>query len=371
MTQDCPVTPQPGILEIALYVSGEARLPGHETPLKLSSNENPHGCSPAAQAAFAAAAGDLNRYPSTDHAALRRAIGEVHGLDPERIICGVGSDEVLQFLAQAFAGPGDEVITTAHGFSMYPILARAVGARPVEVAERDRVIDVEAILAAVTDRTRIVFIANPANPTGTMVPEADLERLAASLPADVLLVHDAAYAEFVEDSDGGAALVDAHPNVVMTRTFSKIHGLGGLRIGWGYGARGLIDVLNRIRQPFNLSSAQLAAAEAAIRDRDFVARCRAENARLRAALRASLVQMGIGCDESQANFVLARFDTPAEAQAADAALRAAGILVRRVDGYKLPEALRITVGTEDDCRRVIACLGDFMAQRRAQRGAAE
>ena len=352
--------PQPGILDIALYVSGESGLPGRSEVLKLSSNENPRGPSPAARAAFAAAAAELHRYPPTDHAALRRAIGAVHGLDPDRIVCGVGSDEVLQFVAQAYAGPGDEVIVTRHGFSMYPILARMVGATPVEVPEVDRRIDVDAILAAVTPRTRLVFLANPANPTGTMLPEAELHRLAAGLPPGAILVHDGAYAEYVEGFDGGAALGAAFPNVVMTRTFSKIHGLGGLRIGWGYAARELIDVFNRIRQPFNLSAAQLAAAEAAIRDTDWTAACRAENARLRTQMTHRLRQFGLAVDDSHANFVLPRFATPQDAAAADAALRAEGILVRRVAGYQLPEALRITVGLEDDCRRVLAVLGRFL-----------
>jgi len=355
--------PQPGILDIALYVSGDSALPGQSEVLKLSSNENPHGPSPQARAAFIAAAMALNRYPNTDHAGLRRAIGEVHGLDPDRIICGVGSDEVLQFVAQAYAGPGDEVIVTRHGFSMYPILARAVGATPVEVPERDRRIDVEAILAAVTDRTRLVFIANPANPTGTLLSEAECHRLAAGLPGDVVLVHDGAYAECVAGFDGGAALVDAFANVVMTRTLSKIHGLGGLRVGWGYGQRAVIDVLNRLRQPFNLSEPQLAAAEAAIRDTAWRDWCQAENARLRAMLRDAVVQMGLGCDESFTNFVLVRFPGPEQAAAADAAFKEAGIIVRRVAGYHLPEALRITVGTEADCRRVIAVLARFTGVR--------
>lgn len=355
--------PQPGIMEIALYVSGESTLAGRADVLKLSSNENPYGPSPRAQAAFAAAAGQLHRYPNTDHGPLRRAIGQVHGLDPDRIICGVGSDEVLQFVTQAFSGPGDEAITTEHGFSMYPILAHAAGAVPVEVKERDRMVDVDAILAAVTSRTRLVFIANPANPTGTMVPEADLRRLAQGLPGGVILVLDGAYAEFAGDFDGGAAMVDEFPNVVMTRTFSKLYGLGGLRIGWGYARREIIDVLNRLRQPFNLSAAQMEAAEAAVRDREFARHCVTENARWRAFLRDAFVQMGIDCDESHANFVLARFADPDEAAAADAALREAGVLVRKVAGYKLPQALRITVGDEAACRYIVDVLARFKGIR--------
>ncbi|WP_265501032.1 histidinol-phosphate transaminase [Paracoccus beibuensis] len=357
---------QPGIMDIALYVSGESRLVGRDDVLKLSSNENPMGCSPAATEAFRGASADLHRYPATDHMGLRTAIGEVHGLDPDRIICGVGSDEVLQFVVQAYAGPGNEVITTEHGFSMYPILARMVGATPVTVPEADRKVDVDAILAAVGERTRIVFIANPANPTGTMLGADDLQRLVEALPAQVILVHDGAYTEFATGFDGGVSLVDGHPNVIMTRTFSKIHGLGGLRIGWGYASREMIDVLNRIRQPFNLSNAQMAAAEAAIRDTAFTAHCAELNARMRDRMRNSLIQMGIACDESFANFVLARFDSAETAADADAALRGDGILVRRVGGYGLPDALRITVGDEDGVARVLDSLGRFMASRRSE-----
>ncbi|WP_417601918.1 histidinol-phosphate transaminase [Pararhodobacter oceanensis] len=357
------IPPQPGIMNIALYVSGESQLAGQTEVLKLSANENPYGPSAAAKAAYAAASGELHRYPATDHAPLRAAIGEIYGLDPARIICGVGSDEVLQFITQCYAGPGDEVITTRHGFSMYPILAHAAGAVPIEVDEAERVVDVDAILAAVTPRTRIVFIANPANPTGTMLEEGELQRLARELPPSVLLVHDGAYTEYADGFDGGAALVEDFPNVIMTRTFSKIYGLGGLRIGWGYARQEIIDVLNRVRQPFNLSNGQMAAAEAAVRDVEYTRWCATENARWREWLRAALVQMGVGCDESHANFLLARFDSPAEAEACDAALRAAGILVRKVGGYQLPDCLRITVGDEDACRRIVAVIAKFKGVR--------
>ena len=356
------ITPQPGIEKIKLYKGGESALPGRDDVLKLSSNENPFGSSPAAQKAFADTSHNLHRYPSSDHAALRQAIGRVHDLDPERIICGSGSDEVLTFLCQTFVGPHDEVIHTEHGFSLYPILVRASGGVPVRVAERDRVVDVDAILAAVTDRTRLVFVTNPGNPTGTRIADADLARLAQNLPGNVLLVLDGAYVEFADGYDGGVALVDAHENVVMTRTFSKIYGLGGLRVGWGYGSARVIDLLNRVRGPFNLSSTQLAAAEAAVLDRGFVEDCRRENARLRDWLRTALGKLGIPADESHANYVLARFKDEAAANACDAALRNDGILVRKVAGYGLPNALRITVGREADCRRVIASIKTFQEQ---------
>lgn len=351
--------PQPGIMDIALYQGGASTIPGRRDVLKLSSNENPFGPSEAAKAAFARSAHALHRYPSADHASLRAAIGEVHGLDPAQIICGAGSDEVLTFLCQAYTGPGCEVIYTRHGFSLYKILAMAAGALPVEVPEAERVVDVDAILAAVTPRTSLVFLTNPANPTGTMIPEADLLRLVQGLPARVLLVIDGAYAEFAEGYDGGAGLVALHPNVVMTRTFSKLYGLGGLRIGWGYGSRAVIDVLNRVRGPFNLSQTQLDTAEAAVRDRAFARQCLAENARLRVWLRRALAESGIESDESHANFVLARFGSVAQAEGCEAHLRGEGILVRKVAGYHLPKCLRITVGDEASCRRVAHAIAAY------------
>ena len=354
-----PIRPQPGIMNIDLYVGGLSTVEGVSNVLKLSSNENPYGCPDSAKEAVARSVHELHRYPSTDHASLRQAIAEVHGLDVDRIICGVGSDEVLQFVAHAFAGPGDEILYPEHGFSMYPILAHACGATPVKVPERERVVDVGAILAACNDRTRVVFLANPANPTSTMVGQAEINRLAEGLPSDCVLVLDGAYAEYVEGFDGGAALVEARENVVMTRTFSKIYGLGGLRIGWGYGPKPIIDVMNRLRQPFNLSTTQLAAAEAAVRDQEFVAKCRVDNARQRAWLAEALAEVGVPSDTSCANFVLARFADQAEALACDEYLKKQGIIVRQVAGYGLPQCLRITVGDEASCRRVATAVRAF------------
>ena len=353
------IRPQPGILDIALYQGGASKIAGHAAPLKLSSNENPFGPSPMAIAAARDTIADLHRYPSTDHAPLREAIAGIYGLDADRIICGVGSDEVLAWLAQAYAGPGDEVMFTEHGFSIYRIAALSVGATPVEVAETERTTDIDALIAAVTDRTRLIFVANPNNPTGTMVPLSGLERLAAALPDQCLLVIDGAYAEFVPDYDGGAALVAARDNVVMTRTFSKVYGLGGLRVGWGYGPQPVIDVLNRIRGPFNLSVTALAGAEAAVRDTGFIDACLRVNAEERARLTGGLRQLGIAVDDSHGNFVLARFADEAEADAADAHLKSAGIIVRQVKGYKIPEGLRITVGRPEDVTRVLDALATF------------
>jgi len=357
------ITPRPGIMDIALYQGGESLIPGRTSVIKLSSNENPLGTPDAAREAFLRAVHDLNRYPVSDHAALRQAIGEVHGLDPARIICGAGSDEIIHLLCQAYAGPKDEVIHTEHGFLMYAISARAAGATPVQVAEHERRVDVDAILAACTRRTRLVFIANPANPTGTMLDAAALRRLAEGLPPQVLLVLDGAYAEYAEGYDAGAALIDGRDNVFMTRTFSKIYGLGGLRVGWGYGPQAVVEVLGRIRGPFNLGSPQLAAAEAAVRDEDWLARCQRENARWRDWLIESLAAMDVPADPSQANFVLARFRDEAEAMACDAHLRSEGIIVRRVGSYHLPECLRITVGDEASCRRVVHEIGVFRGLR--------
>jgi len=353
------ITPQPGIMDISLYQGGQSQLAGHAEPLKLSSNENPFGPSPKAVEAAAAQMAAMHRYPSTDHAALRGLIAEAHGIEAEQVICGVGSDEIIHFLCQAYAGPGTEVIHTEHGFAMYRISTLAAGATPVEVTERDRFVDVDDILTAVTDATRLVFIANPANPTGTLLPMTEVERLADRLPDNCLLILDGAYVEFAEGYDGGLALVARRDNVVMTRTFSKLYGLGGLRVGWGYAPLPVVEVLNRIRGPFNLSNAALAGAEAALVDTDWVAECLRVNAEERARLTGGLRQLGIGCDDSAANFVLARFADEAEAIAVDDYLKAQGIIVRHPKSYKLPNCLRMTVGRPKDNDRVLSALTSF------------
>ncbi|MEO0752869.1 MAG: histidinol-phosphate transaminase [Pseudomonadota bacterium] len=353
------ITPQPGILDITLYKGGASHIDGVREVVKLSSNENPFGASDAAKAAIVASAHQIHRYPSTDHGDLRQAIAEVHGLDAARIICGVGSDEVLTLLCQAYAGPGDEILYTEHGFSLYPVLIRAAGATPVVVPEQARRVNVDAILQAVTDAAKIVFLTNPGNPTGTMIPMSEVERLADGLPETCLLVLDGAYTEYADGYDGGAHLVDHRDNLVMTRTFSKIYGLGGMRVGWGYGAQEVIDVLNRVRGPFNLSNTALAAAEAAMRDQAWVEKCRADNDRLRDWLIKALAQKGVPADTSHTNFILARFADQNEAEACEAYLQTQGLLVRKVAGYNLPSCLRITVGDEPSCRRVAHAIGQF------------
>ena len=353
------IQPQPGIMDIALYQGGAAHVAGLENVIKLSSNENPLGPSEAAIEAYRRASYDLHRYPSSDHSALRQAIATVHGLDPERIICGAGSDEIIAFLCQAYSGPGTEVLHTVHGFGMYRISALANGATPVEVSENERVTDVDALLAGCTDKTRLVFIANPNNPTGTMIGLSEIERLAVGIPEKAILVLDGAYAEYVDGYDGGAALVDMHDNIIMTRTFSKLYGLGGLRVGWGYGPAHIIDVLNRVRGPFNVSQAGLNAAEAAIKDTTYATHCRRENTRWRSWMADALAEIGVPSDVSCANFILARFKSQAEAEACDDYLKTQGLIVRRVAGYQLPSCLRITVGDESACRRVVHAIRQF------------
>ncbi|MBB96745.1 MAG: histidinol-phosphate transaminase [Rhodobacteraceae bacterium] len=355
------IQPQPGIMDIALYQGGKSHVDGVANVVKLSSNENPLGPAPAAVEAVRTSVSALTLYPSSDHGALRRAIAEVHGLDADRIICGVGSDEVIAFLCQAYVGPGAEVVHTEHCFGMYRISTLAAGGTPVEVPERERVTDVDAILAACTDATRLVFIANPNNPTGTMISEAEVARLADNLPEQALLVLDGAYVEFIEGFDGHAGLVDSRRNVVMTRTFSKIYGLGGLRIGWGYGPDHVIDVLNRVRGPFNVSSTALLAAEAAVRDQDWVDHCRVENARWRAWLAEALAELGVPSDTSCTNYILCRFASADEAKACVDFLQSRGLLVRYTASFNLPAAVRITIGDEAACHRVAAAVKEFKA----------
>ena len=354
------IRPRQGIMSIAPYQGGKSSLSGQSDVVKLSSNENPYGPSDAAKEAYLRGVHELHRYPPTDHIGLRAAIGEVHGVDPARVICGVGSDEIIAFLCNAYAGPGDEVIYTEHGFAMYRISALAAGATPVMVKETKRTVDVKKILKACNENTKLVFIANPNNPTGTMIEEKAVRQLADGLPPHTLLVLDGAYAEYVNGFDGGARVVDERENVVMTRTFSKLYGLGGLRVGWGYGPAHVIDVLNRIRGPFNLSAVQLETAEAALRDVAYAKECREKNARMREWMQNALNDLGVECDASEANFVLARFRNQKTAQDCDAHLQANGLIVRQVAGYNLPNCLRITVGDEPSCRRVVYAISEFL-----------
>jgi histidinol-phosphate aminotransferase len=354
--------PRPEILGISPYVGGESKLPGVNRTIKLSSNEGPFGPSPGAVAAFKAAADELHRYPDGSAAELRAAIGARFGLDPARIVCGAGSDDLIYQLCLAYGGPGRELVMTEHGFAIYQIAGQYAGSHVVKVPERDRTADVDAILAAITPATTAVFIANPNNPTGTMIGEAEMARLRAGLPEEVLLVIDAAYTEYVErdDFDPGIALVDAGHNTVMTRTFSKMWGLGGMRVGWCYAPDNVVDVLNRVRGPFNVSVPAQAAAIAALAEPGWLERCRAHNTEWRAKLTAMLRATGLSVGDSEGNFVLPDFGSAEKAEAANEFLKSRGIIVRGVRGYGLPTCLRITVGTAEECTAVADTLKEFM-----------
>ena len=353
--------PKPWIMGIAPYVPGRSTTDDGRSVIKLSSNENPLGTSPAARAAFDAAERTLERYPDAGAADLREAIGAAHGLDPARVIYGTGSDEILHLAAGAFAGLDDEIVHVRYGFAVYEIAARRVGAVPVVAPDTDYATDVDAILACITDRTRVVFVANPNNPTGTFTPAAEIARLHAGLRADILLVLDQAYAEYLgaTEDDGGLALAKDAANVLVTRTFSKIHGLAAERIGWGYGPAAVIDAMHRIRAPFNVTTAGQAAAIAALGDVGFVEATRAHNDEWRgwfADQIAALGNAGLRAIPSKANFVLVTFEGTLTAEAAYHGLMDAGYIVRWLPGQGLPNALRITIGTEAETRGVVAAL---------------
>ena len=355
--------PRPGVQAIEAYVPGKAQAGAGVKVHKLSANENPLGASPKALEAFRDAAA-LELYPDGSSTRLRAAIGAAYGLDPARIVCGTGSDELLMLTALAFAGPGDEVLYSQYGFLVYRIAALAAGATPVIAPETDLTSDVDALLAAVTDRTRVVFLANPNNPTGTYLPFDEIKRLQKGLPPHVLLALDAAYAEYVRrnDYEAGIELVATSPNVVMLRTFSKIHGLAALRVGWMYGPAEVIDAINRIRGAFNVSAPGIAAAVAAIEDTAHVERAVAHNEEWLPRLTGQLTALGLTVTPSVTNFLLVHFpQTPGKtAKDADAFLMERGLILRRVDSYGLPGALRLTIGTREANELLVAALAEFM-----------
>lgn len=356
--------PRAGLMDIPLYEGGKSSLSGHDRVIKLSSNESALGPSPAAITAYGETTSGLVRYPDGQATDLKAAISEVHGLDPAQLICGAGSDEILCLACRAYAGPGDEVIHTAHGFLMYGIYARSVGATPIAVPEADLVADVDAILDAVTDATKLVFVANPNNPTGTVLSSAELARLRDALREDIVLVVDGAYAEFMDgsDYDGGRALAESTPNTLMTRTFSKIYGLASLRVGWAFGPRSMIETLERLRSPFNVNGAAIAAAAAAMRDTAHTDAARDHNRRWMGIAVQRLRALGLGVTGESGNFVLPEFpDTPGKSAAdADAFLQSKGMIVRRVENYGLPNHLRITLGTDEEMESVLNALTQFM-----------
>ncbi|MGH6771313.1 MAG: histidinol-phosphate transaminase [Xanthobacteraceae bacterium] len=358
--------PRPGVLDIQAYVPGKSTAPGVARVFKLSSNETPLGPSPKAIEAYRAVAEHLQDYPDGTAKPLREAIGRAFGLDPARIVCGAGSDDLLYLLARAYLADGDEAIYTIHGFNIYPIAVMSAGGKPVMVPETSYTADVDAIIAAVTERTRIVFIANPNNPTGTYVPFDEIKRLHRALPPHVLLVLDAAYAEYVRrnDYEAGIELVATSENVVMTRTFSKIYGLAALRLGWMYAPAHIIDVIHRTRGPFNVNSAGMAAGIAAISDTSHIETARIHNEKWLGWLLDEVAKLGLEVTPSVANFVLIHFPRTKGRTAADADefLTKRGLILRRVSSYHLPDALRMTVGTEEANRLVIKALAEFMGR---------
>jgi histidinol-phosphate aminotransferase len=355
--------PKPGILDIAPYVPGKAGAKGQKVH-KLSANENPLGASPAAIEAYRNSANVLEFYPDGAAHDLREAIASRYGLKAENIVCGAGSDEILQLLAHAYLGPGDEAVYSQHGFLVYPIAIASNGAKAVVARENYLTTDVDQMLSCVTAKTRIVFLANPNNPTGTYIPVSEVRRLHAGLPKDCLLVLDAAYAEYVRrnDYESGIELVATNDNVVMTRTFSKIYGLASLRLGWAYCPAHIADVLNRIRGPFNVGSPALAAGAAAIADKAHVERAVAHNDEWLGWLTRELSGLGLKVTPSVGNFILVHFpaDEQHAAAKADAFLTARGLILRRMDGYGLPGALRLTIGSEEANRAVVAALKEFL-----------
>jgi histidinol-phosphate aminotransferase len=357
-------TPRPGILDIEPYVGGKSTLDGHTKVIKLASNESALGPSPRAVEALRKAAETMHRYPDGGSLALREAIGKRFGLDPARIVCGTGSDELISLMCRAYCGPGDEVLYSKYGFLMYPIAALASGAKPVDAPEKNFRMDVDALLARANARTKLCFVANPNNPTGTYVTAAELKRLREGLPTGCVLVVDAAYSEYVTRNDysSGQELVDAGDDTVMLRTFSKIFALGGLRIGWGYFPPVIADVMNRIRGVFNISAPAQAAALAALEDLSFQDKSRAHNDMWMPWLSEQMKGLGLDVIPSVANFVTIGFPSEGAktAQAANAFLNSRGIIPRMLKNYHMPDHLRITVGTEPEMRAVVAALADFV-----------
>ena len=356
------VMPRPSILSVEPYVGGESKIPGVNRIVKLSSNEGAFGPPPGAIEAIRAMAGEAHRYPDGNAKAIREAIGARFGLDPARIVVGNGSDELLALIILAYGGEGTELVMSAHGFQMYDITGRWAGCRIIKVPEKNLTTDVDGMLAAVGPRTRLMFLANPNNPTGSILPQSEVDRLRAGLRDDVLLVLDSAYAEYVTkpDYDAGAKLVDASGTTVMTRTFSKIFGMGGMRLGWAYAPAPVIDVLGRVRGPFNVNAAAMAAGVAALAEKGWIETSVAHNTEWRGKVAAALTAAGITVWPSEGNFLLVDFGTGAKAKAADDALKQRGLIVRAMGGYGLPACLRITIGTAEECTMVIEALTAFM-----------
>ncbi len=360
------IQPRAGILDIRPYKPGAAEAPGIAEPVKLSSNENALGCSDKAAEAFRASAEQLHIYPDGGATKLREAIAREEGLEAENIVCGCGSDELLQLLGKAYLNPGDKVVQSQYGFLVYRLVAMQSGAELISAPEKNYTTDVDALIETAGDDAKIVFLANPNNPTGTFISDAEVRRLRDALPPTTLLVLDSAYAEFVRDANysAGIELARERDDVIVTRTFSKIHGLAAVRLGWAYGHANIIDVLHRVRGPFNVNLPAIEAGTAAIADRAFMQRSVDHNDEWVAWLRQQIGGLGLEVTPSVCNFVLVHF--PAEgdktAAAADAYLTSKGLIVRPVQPYGLPNSLRITVGKEAENRAVADALREFMSK---------
>lgn len=357
-------TPKPGLLDISPYVGGKSKVEGAVRTIKLSSNENPLGLSPLAAKAYAEAGPSAWLYPDGRAEGLRAAVAAHFGLEPERLVFGNGSDEIFTLVNQAYVQPGDGVVCGEYGFLSYRISARAMMADLRLAPEPDLRVDVDALLALVDERTKVVFVSNPSNPTGSWLSGAEMRRLHAGLPPQVLLVVDEAYAEYVTEPDWESCLDLARgaQNVLVTRTFSKIHGLAGLRVGFAYAPFSVADALDRIRLCFNCSIPAQAAAIAALGDHDHVARSRDLVTTWKPRLAEAFAALGFKVYPSAGNFLLVRFASPSEAQAADLFLQGEGVIVRPVGAYGLPDCLRITVGTQAQNLVLIAALTRFEAQ---------
>lgn len=360
-------TPKPGVMNAPFYVAGEHKIEGVADPIILSANENPLGPSPKAQEAFRSAGERLHRYPDGGSTALRAAIAKQYGLDADRIMVGNGSDELISLITRTYAGVGDEVLYSKHGFVMYKITALGVGATPVAAEEKELCTDVDAVLATASHATKLVFIANPNNPTGSYLPESEVRRLIEGLPSHVLCVLDAAYAEYVSrnDYEAGAQLVEDYDNVVMLRTFSKIHGLAALRLGWAYANPSVIDAVSRIKGPFNVSAPALAAGVAAVEDAAYVEESRRHNDQWLPWISEKLKALGIDVPSSVGNFIIAGFKDKDQAKRATAFLESKGIIARDIGSYHLPQFVRLTIGKPHECEALAEAMSDFMGSETA------
>ncbi|MEP7247223.1 MAG: histidinol-phosphate transaminase [Gammaproteobacteria bacterium] len=364
-SQAPPPEPNNTLRTLAPFRQGKSRIAGHDSPIKLSANESPHGPSPLAIEAYKRCASVLYRYPDGSQAELCQAIAETFRLCVDNIVCGNGSDELQQLLIRAYVRPGDEVVFSQHSFAMAMVHATAQGARLVFAEEPDLRPDADSLLKAVTPKTRMVVLATPNNPVGRYISRDELWRLYRALPSHVVLLIDSAYADYVDapDFEAGAALVEAGQNAVMTRTFSKLYGLAGLRIGWAYAPANIIDSIQRIRTPFNASIDAMAAAVAAVRDVAYSRHVRDYN-----RLQLTRIQQGVttgpaGMEfvSSSANFYLLRFvDGVHTAAGAAAALETNGIIPRPVGDSGPQNCLRITVGLEHENDAVLRVLGAYM-----------